>query len=69
MNVIKWIESELDPVPCTSEDFIYNDMESQFNYSLPIIYQPFDVKNKSHWADQGAIFDFFIQLVGMIKSY
>jgi len=67
MNIIEWLENKLNPIPCSTEDFIYNDLESQSNYSLPIIYQPFDYKNKAHWADRGSLFDYLYSVGGQNK--
>ena len=58
MDVVKWIEAQLKPDACTSDRFIYDDMDSQSGRSLPIIYQPFDGSKKSHWRDRGSRFDF-----------
>lgn len=35
-------------------------MESQSSESLPIIYQPFDANQKSHWKVRGCLLDFFL---------
>ena len=64
MDVFEWIEQELEPRTCTSEEFIYDDMESQSGRSLPIIYQPFDVGNRSHWQDRGSLFDYLFSTDG-----
>jgi ubiquinone/menaquinone biosynthesis C-methylase UbiE len=37
---------------------IYDRMESQSGRCLPLIYQPFDIGKRSHWADRGACWDF-----------
>lgn len=58
MDLFDWIRQELEPVACTSDAFIYDDMASQSGRSLPIIYQPFDAGRRSHWRDRGACFDF-----------
>ena len=58
MDVIQWIEEHLAPQPCTSGTFLYDHMASQSGRSLPIIYQPFDVTDRRHWLDRGAVFDF-----------
>lgn len=58
MNIFEWIESELHPVTCSSVEFMYDDMESQSGYCLPIIYKQFDVADRSHWRDRGSCFDF-----------
>ena len=64
MDVFDWIEKVLEPKPCTSEEFIYDDMDSQSGRSLPIIYQPFDAAKKSHWRDRGSLFDFLFSTDG-----
>ncbi len=58
MDIFDWIEQELHPQPCTSDRFIYDDMESQSGRCLPVIYQPFDARQKSHWRDRGSLFDY-----------
>ncbi|SCL96006.1 class I SAM-dependent methyltransferase [Sporanaerobacter sp. PP17-6a] len=63
-NVFNWIEEKLMPKSCTSEEFIYNEMESQSEYSLPIIYQPFDASKISHWKDRGQLYDFLYSTDG-----
>ncbi|WIV12868.1 class I SAM-dependent methyltransferase [Proteiniborus sp. MB09-C3] len=67
-SVFDWIEAELEPIFCTSEEFIYNDMESQSDYSLPIIYQSFDPTKKSHWTDRGDLYDFLYSTKGEGKK-
>ncbi|UCD17901.1 MAG: methyltransferase domain-containing protein [Candidatus Zixiibacteriota bacterium] len=58
MDVFVWIDEELKPTECTTDEFIYNDMESQSGCQLPIIYQPFDAGKRAHWLDRGACFDY-----------
>ncbi len=58
MDIFAWIEQELKPKVCTSEEFIYNDMDSQSSRCLPIIYEPFDIKKRAHWQDRGSLFDY-----------
>lgn len=60
LGVFGWIERELRPQACTSDELVYEDMESQSLRSLPIIYQPFDVNNRLHWDDRGALFDYLL---------
>ena len=57
-QVLAWIQAELSPVPCASDVFIYDDMDSQSGESLPIIYRPFDPNNRGHWRDRGSMYDF-----------
>jgi len=64
MDIFDWIKVNLKPEVCTSDRFIYDDMDSQSGRSLPIIYQPFDLREKSHWQDRGALFDFLYSTRG-----
>ena len=64
MDLITWINETLQPEDCNSEIFFYNEMESQSDYCLPVIYQPFDAANLSHWYDRGAILDFLCATEG-----
>lgn len=64
MDTLEWIKQSFDLRPCNSEIFFYDDMASQSGYCLPIIYQPFDVANRAHWSDRGAMFDFLYATQG-----
>lgn len=57
-DIFAWIETEFKPQFCTSDKFIYDDMESQSGFSLPLIYQPFDAAVRWHWSERGCLFDF-----------
>ena len=67
MHVFDWIEQKLKPKLCNSEEFFYDEMESQSDYCLPIIYQPFDVNKRSHWKDRGSLFDYLFSTEGEAK--
>lgn len=67
MDIAKWIDENLKPEYCTSDKFIYNDMDSQSGYCLPVIYVPFDSSNKSHWTDRGCLYDFLYSVDGKGK--
>lgn len=67
-NIFCWIEKELNPELCASEEFIYNEMESQSGYSLPIIYQAFDAADRWHWYDRGMLYDFLYSTNGKGKK-
>lgn len=58
MDLFDWIQRELAPATCTTEALIYEHMDSQSGRQLPIIYQPFDPDNPTHWRDRGAALDF-----------
>lgn len=58
MDIFSWLEREFETQFCTSDKFIYDDMDSQSDFSLPIVYQPFDAAQRSHWADRGYLYDF-----------
>lgn len=68
MDIFAWIDGTLEPTQCNSEEFIYNDMESQSGRVLPIIYQPFDITARAHWRDRGALFDFLAATEGRGKK-
>lgn len=68
MNIAKWMDENLNPEVCTSDRFIYNHMDSQSGYSLPVIYLPFDPKDRSHWADRGCLYDFLYSVDGEGKK-
>jgi ubiquinone/menaquinone biosynthesis C-methylase UbiE len=64
MNIGEWIEREVEVRICDSTEFMYDGMESQSGKRLPIIYQPFDVRKRSHWSDRGSLFDFIFSTNG-----
>ena len=67
VDVLEWIRETLKPVPCTSEELVYNDMDSQSEQSLPVVYQPFDPNKRSHWDDRGHILDYLLSTEGEEK--
>lgn len=67
LDIVEWIDKNLYPETCTSDRFIYNHMESQSCFSLPVIYIPFDSKDRSHWADRGCLYDFLYSIDGEEK--
>jgi len=67
-KIFTWIEEKLKPEFCTSEEFIYNEMESQSDFSLPVIYQDFDANNKWHWSDRGMLYDYLYTTNGEGKK-
>ncbi len=68
MDIFKWLRTEFKLTETTSEKFIYDDLESQSFECLPIIYKTFDIKNKEHWADRGALYDFLFSINGEGKK-
>ncbi len=68
MDIIDWINNELKPKPVDSTAFIYNEMESQSGYCLPIIYQEFDWEDVLHWRDRGSMLDFLFSVEGENKQ-
>ena len=67
MDIFGWIDQELRPRVCNSVEFIYDEMDSQSDYSLPLIYQPFDATEKGHWMDRGTLFDYLFSVNGENK--
>ncbi len=68
MDVFAWLSQTLHPRPCTSDEFFYDEMASQSGYCLPVIYQSFDTRNRAHWRDRGALFDFLFSTNGEGKA-
>ncbi len=68
MDTFEWIERELSPTECSSAELIFDQMDSQSGYSLPLIYTPFDVGERSHWRDRGSLFDFLLSVSGEGKK-
>ena len=64
LDVLEWIERELNPELKTSVGLLYDSMDSQSGYSLPVIYRPFDARQKSHWRDRGSLYDFLSSTCG-----
>ncbi len=64
MDLIDWIEKNLNPKPCNSEEFFYEEMELQSGFCLPVIYQPFDARTAWHWSDRGSLYDFLYATEG-----
>lgn len=50
-EIEKWIKTHLSCVRTTSAELTYERLDSQAYANLPVIYQPLDVNNKSHWYD------------------
>lgn len=57
-QLIDYINSEFRPRRVTSDEALYEKMESQSGYSLPIVYKPFDATRRFHWSDHGYCLDF-----------
>ncbi len=64
LELFDWIEQELRPKPATSTELLYDLMDSQGMYQLPLIHTAFDAGNRYHWADRGAMFDFLLSIQG-----
>lgn len=58
MDAVRWIEANLTVRSTTSDEVLYQQMESQSGFSLPVIYRPFDPARRGHWHDRGQILDF-----------
>lgn len=57
-NPLEWLKANLALEQSGSVEFIYDYMESQSNRGLPVIYTPFDGRNRTHFIDQARILDF-----------
>jgi len=63
-DAIEWICANLTPSQTDSTRALYDHMESQSGACLPVIYQPFDGRQRSHFVDRGAILDFALAAPG-----
>lgn len=57
-QLIDFIKTELCPRVTTSDEALYQYMESQSNFSLAIVYKPFDATRRFHWSDHARCLDF-----------
>jgi SAM-dependent methyltransferase len=64
LDVFDWIKKNLNPQVCDSAEFIYDEMNSQSERCLPIIYRPFDPNSRGDWRDRGFIFDYLYSTGG-----
>lgn len=64
MDVFDWVKTEFNPRVCDSAEFIYDEMDSQSERCLPIIYRPFDPSSKGDWRDRGFTFDYLYSTGG-----
>lgn len=58
-KLVAYINAELRPRRVTSDEALYEHMASQSNYSLSIVYKPFDATKRWHWVDHGRCLDYF----------
>ncbi len=64
MDAVQWIKTHLAPSRCTSDKFVYDAMESQSDFGLPVIYRAFDPGKAWHWDDRGFILDYLFAVCG-----
>jgi SAM-dependent methyltransferase len=64
LDVFDWIKKNLNPRVCDSTEFIYDEMDSQSERCLPIIYRPFDPTSRGDWRDRGFTFDYLYSTSG-----
>ncbi|HWI64017.1 MAG TPA: GNAT family N-acetyltransferase [Symbiobacteriaceae bacterium] len=62
-TLIDFIKTDLRPRRVTSDEALYQYMESQSNYSLAIVYKPFDANRRYHWSDHGRCLD-YLEVLG-----
>jgi SAM-dependent methyltransferase len=64
VDIFDWIKRNLKPRVCDSAEFIYDEMDSQSEKCLPIIYRPFESPSKGDWRDRGSTFDYLYSTGG-----
>lgn len=57
MEALRWINDSLEARQVSAPEMYYRG-DSQSGRSLPLIYNPFEIDNPSHWSDRGAALDF-----------
>jgi SAM-dependent methyltransferase len=58
--IVEWILESLPVRHCDSPEYMYDEMESQADYSLPVVHEPFDPTKRNHWKHQGHVLDFLL---------
>jgi SAM-dependent methyltransferase len=59
-EAVEWIEANVELRPTTSAEALYDQMESQSAWQLPVIYVPFDGAQRGHFVDRGQILDYAV---------
>jgi SAM-dependent methyltransferase len=54
-EIERWILGNLTPQQSTTAELMYERMESQSGRCLPVLYEPLDNTNRSHWHDEALI--------------
>jgi len=54
-EIERWILTNLSPEPSTTAELMYERMESQSGRCLPVIYEPIDHTERSHWHDEALV--------------
>jgi SAM-dependent methyltransferase len=54
-EIERWILSNLEPTASTTAELMYERMESQSGRCLPVIYEPIDHTERSHWHDEALV--------------
>jgi SAM-dependent methyltransferase len=57
-EAVEWIEANVELRPTTAAEALYDQMESQSAWQLPVIYVPFDGAQRGHFVDRGQILDY-----------
>ena len=58
MTIEPWALAHPKQRVCTSAEFMYDEMASQSDRSLPVVYRDFDLRRREDWHDEGCILDF-----------
>ena len=59
-EAMRWILEEFAVRHCDSPEYMYDEMGSQADFSLPIVHEPFDIDRRNHWKHQGLVLDFLL---------
>lgn len=61
-SLLSWLEHQIEWRPTNAADAWYEHMASQSGECLPLIYQPFDGRQRMHFVDRAQILDYALTL-------
>jgi len=59
-DAVEWFRAHVELRESTSAEALYERMESQAAWGLPVIYLPFDGGNRGHFRDRAQIIDYAV---------
>ena len=59
-DAVEWIREHVELRESNSAESLYDHMESQAAWQLPVIHRPFDARERGHVVDRGQIIDYAV---------